>query len=316
MANTDLAILVVDDVELGRNVIESALSKAGYTDIRTAASAPEALDLLGQRRADIVLADWIMPKMDGLQLTDHIRQHDEECNRYTFVILFTAKEGIEALVEAFERGVDDYLTKPLNEQELAARVHSGGRIVTLQNTLLETNRAMDEINRRLMEMAQTDPLTGLGNRRYLQDHLDAFIQETRSRGGSTCCALIDIDHFKSINDEHGHDVGDEVLHAFARRLRRTLRPTDIIARFGGEEFAVVMHYPNPDAFSASAFDRIRKSIHMRPFKTSIGDIPVTVSIGVCCYKGNGEPLAMDELLRRADRKLYEAKNDGRNRIAY
>lgn len=310
----NLSIIVVDDMEVSCATIRASLNRAGYADVRLAGDAYQTLNMLGERRADVVLADWVMPSMDGLTLTGRIRQLDEETNRYTAVILFTAKEGVDALVEAFEHGVDDYLTKPLNERELAARVHAAGRIATLQNTLLETTSALTRFNHQLEELATTDPLTGLGNRRYLEGRLGALLLETAARGGSTCCAMIDIDHFKAINDRHGHDVGDEVLRSVATRLRRTVRPTDIVVRMGGEEFAVVMHYPEL-RLNAAIFDRILETIHERPVTTGAGPVTITVSMGVCCYT-RGTPGDPESLLKCADEKLYAAKEAGRNRVVY
>ncbi len=312
--HVDLATIVVDDMEVSCATIRAALTRTGYADVRVASDAQQALEMLRERRADVVLADWIMPSMDGLTLTERIRQLDEETNRYTAVILFTAKEGVDALVEAFERGVDDYLTKPLDERELAARVHAAGRISTLQNTQLETTAALTRFNRQLQELATTDPLTGLGNRRYLESRLNALLLETTARGGAACCVMIDIDHFKAVNDRYGHDVGDEVLKSLATRLRRTVRPTDIVVRMGGEEFAIVMHYPDMQ-LNAGVFDRILKAIQQRPITTEAGPVTITVSMGVCCHT-RGAPPAPEALLKCADEKLYTAKEAGRNQVVY
>lgn len=312
--HADLAIIVVDDMEVSCATIRAALTRTGYTDVRLAGDARQVLEMLRERRADVVLADWVMPSMDGLTLTECIRQLDEETNRYTAVILFTAKEGVDALVEAFERGVDDYLTKPLDERELAARIHAAGRISTLQNTQLETSAALTRFNRQLQELATTDPLTGLGNRRYLESRLNALLLETTARGGATCCVMIDIDHFKAVNDRYGHDVGDEVLKSLATRLRRAVRPTDIVVRMGGEEFAVVMHYPDI-RLNAGIFERILETIQERPIITSAGAVALTISMGVCCHTHGTLP-APEALLKCADEKLYAAKEAGRNRVVY
>jgi len=308
----DLSIIIVDDVELTRAMIESTLKNAGYNDIRLAHGAENALKLIKDRIADVILADWIMPEMDGLELCNQIRQHDEENNHYTSVILITSKEGIEPLVEAFDRGVDDYLSKPIDKQELAARVQAAGRIATLQNTLLETAQALEQNNQQLREMATSDPLTGLGNRRYIQQQLEAVIAETDSRGGATACLIIDLDHFKDINDNYGHAVGDEVLTGVARRLRRAVRPTDIVGRMGGEEFCVVMHFNDDSHCKPAIFERLLKAINHRHYPTSAGEMIVTSSIGVCAYSKNGPIKSLDALLKCADEKLYEAKAAGRN----
>lgn len=147
MTNTDLSIIIVDDLQFSRIVVKTALKKAGYDGVRMADSASEALRMLAEQPADVVLADWMMPEMNGLELTDRIRQTDEENGTYTAIILFTANEGVEYLVEAFEHGVDDYLRKPPNPQELAARVNAAARMATMQNDMLETSRLMETIQR-------------------------------------------------------------------------------------------------------------------------------------------------------------------------
>ncbi len=315
MIQNDLSILVADDMPISCEAIRIALTKNGYHDIRVVSSASEALTLLASHPADVVLADWIMPGMDGLELTDRIRQQDEENNHYTAVILFTAKEGIENLEVAFERGIDDYLTKPVNERELMARLRGAGRIATLQNSLLDTAQELTTTNQRLQEMATTDALTGLSNRRYMQAHLQALLSETLARGGVTCLTIVDIDHFKKINDTHGHTVGDEVLVAFAKRLSREVRPTDTVIRMGGDELAITMYYADSARINPGIFERIRHAISQRPIKTSVGDLSVTASFGVCIYTGNGTR-SIENFIECADRKLYQAKSEGRNRVAY
>ena len=315
MANKDVSILIVDDMQFSRVVVQAALKKAGYSNINVASSAVQALESIEKNRVDVVLADWVMPEMDGLELTDRIRQRDEELGIYTAIILFTAQEGIEPLVKAFNRGIDDYICKPPNPHELAARVNAAARIASLQNDLLETSHQLEDTVKHLEEMALTDPLTGVGNRRLLTRQLEYHLLDASARRGGVCFVMLDIDHFKLINDSHGHDVGDEVLIGFTRRIRRTVRPTDLVARMGGEEFGIIMHYTKADNFKPITIDRLLSSINQRPFKTSVGDIPVTASIGVCFYRGEGEQPSVPGLIKCADEKLYEAKNNGRNQIA-
>ncbi len=314
MYSPNLAIIVVDDQEIGRSFARSALSSEGYEDIRLFADAIAALQSIEQRAADVIVSDWIMPGMDGLVLTHRIRQRDEITNHYTAIILCTAQDGIAHLVEAFEQGVDDYLTKPYQERELTARVYAAGRTVSLHNTLLETIETLAKSNKQLEALSTTDPLTGLGNRRYLRTQLDAMLAETASRGHPTCCAIIDLDHFKDINDRYGHDIGDEVLAGFATRILRTVRPTDVVTRIGGEEFAVIMHYINATQYRPEIFQRIQRSLSQRPIQTSAGEIAITASMGVCCVTGDDIDISRETLLKAADDKLYQAKAEGRNKV--
>ncbi|MCW9013669.1 MAG: diguanylate cyclase [Gammaproteobacteria bacterium] len=316
MSNKDVSIVIVDDMQFSRVVVQAALKKAGFSNIRVTSCAKDALKTMEEEHADVVLADWVMPEMDGLELTDIIRQRDEELGVYTAVILFTAQEGIEPLVEAFNRGVDDYIVKPPNPHELAARVNASARIAALQNDLLETSQQLEDTVKHLEEMTLTDPLTGVGNRRLLTRQLEYHLLDASARRGGVCFLMLDIDHFKNINDTHGHDVGDEILIGFTRRIRRTVRPTDLVARMGGEEFGVIMHYTRAENFKPSTLDRLLSSINQRPFKTSVGDLKVTASVGVCFYQGEGEQPSVLNLIKCADEKLYEAKANGRNQIAY
>jgi len=316
MSNKDVSIIIVDDMQFSRVVIQAALKKAGFSNIRVADSARLALSMMQETHADVVLADWVMPEMDGLELTDHIRQRDEELGLYTAVILFTAQEGIEPLVEAFDRGIDDYIKKPPNPQELAARVNAAARIAALQNDLLETSQQLEDTVKHLEEMALTDPLTGVGNRRLLSRQLEYHLLDAAARHGGVCFVMLDLDHFKRINDTHGHDVGDEILIGFTRRIRRTVRPTDLVCRMGGEEFGIIMHYTRAENFRHSTLQRLLASINQRPFKTSVGDLEVTASIGVCFYRGEGEQPSVQNLIKCADEKLYEAKANGRNQIVF
>lgn len=310
----DLAIVIVDDMQYSRAVLRTTLNRIGYTDVRMAASASEALAMMSDRRAEVVLADWVMPEMNGLELTAAIREKDDERGHYTSLILFTGKEGDEAMMEAFRHGVDDYLTKPVNQTQLAARVYAAGRIARLQNTVLETSAALAATNRQLEYLSTTDTLTGLPNRRALDKRLEAVILETQSRPGAVCLGILDMDYFRQINDHYGHDVGDEVLVTLAKRLRLALRPMDMVARLGGEQFALLAHFQEAGHCDPAIFQRVLITVSEEAIPTSEGDIPITASIGVCCYRHGGDMLTVQEMLRIAEHNLYKAKAEGRNRV--
>jgi two-component system cell cycle response regulator len=316
MKNKDLSIIIVDDLQFSRIVVKTALKKAGYDGVRLADSATQALGMLQEQSADVVLADWMMPEMDGLELTDRIRQRDEDAGTYTAIILFTANEGIDLLVEAFEHGVDDYLRKPPNPHELAARVNAAARIAVMQNDLLETSRQMEDTIKHLEEVAMIDPLTGAGNRRFMKSQLKNQLLEASSRNGGVCLAILEIDQLKEIREQHGLDIANEILIGMQRRLRRSVRPTDAIAKLDGDLFAVLMHYTNVDNYKASSIERLRGGINQRPFKTSANDIKVSASIGVYYYRGDEEIISAKEMTHRAMNKLDEAIDKGNNSIAY
>ncbi len=316
MRNKDLSIIIVDDLQFSRIVVKTALKKAGYDGVRLADSATQALGMLQEQPADVVLADWMMPEMDGLELTDRIRQRDEEAGTYTAIILFTANEGIDLLVEAFEHGVDDYLRKPPNPHELAARVNAAARIAIMQNDLLETSRQMEDTIRHLEEVAMTDALTGAGNARFLKSQIKSHLLEASSREGGVCLIILDIDQLKQIREQQGQDVANEVITGMHRRLRRLVRPTDVIAKLDDGLFAILMRYTNINNFKLSSVERMRDGINQRPFKTANGDIAVTVSMGVVYYRGDEELISAKEMINRAMIKLDEAIDMESDSIAY
>jgi two-component system cell cycle response regulator len=316
MRSKDLSIIIVDDLQFSRIVVKTALKKVGYDGVRMADSATQALDMLNEQHADVVLADWMMPEMDGLELTDRIRQRDEEVGTYTAIILFTANEGIDLLVEAFEHGVDDYLRKPPNPHELAARVNAAARIAVMQNDLLETSRQMEETIRHLEEVSMIDPLTGAGNKRFLMSQLKSNLLEASSRNGGVCLAILEIDQLKQIRNEDGIDIANEILIGMQRRLRRSIRPTDTITRLDGDLFAVLMTYTNLDNYKETSIERLREGINQRPFKTSIGDKKISASIGVKYYRGDEEIISVNEIVKQAMNKLDDAIDKGDGGIAF
>lgn len=316
MISKDMSIIIVDDLQFSRIVVKTALKKAGYDGVRMADSATEALKMLTDQPADVVLADWMMPEMDGLELTDQIRQRDEDNGTYTAIILFTANEDIELLVRAFEHGVDDYLRKPPNPHELAARVNAAARIARLQNDLLETTRQMGETIKHLENVAMIDPLTTAGNHRFLMSALKAHLLEASSRNGGVCLALFDIDQLADIHNNGNELIAEELLIGMHKRLRRILRPTDAIARLDDDTFAVVMHHTDVDSYRESAMARIQDGVRQRPIRTSDGNIDISTSIGVCYYRGDTELISANEMLKHATARLDDAHMIGPNSIAY
>lgn len=318
MKSRDLSIIIVDDLQFSRIVVKTALKKAGYNGVRMADSASEALKMLDQQAADVVLADWMMPEMDGLELTDRIRQRDEEKGSYTAVILFTANEGIEYLVKAFDHGVDDYLRKPPIPEELAARVNAAARIAAMQSDLLETSRQMEKTIESLKKASLIDTLTGAGNEQMLMSELKANLLEASARRGGVCLAVIELNELKATSAKHGSKVEDEILISLYRRLRRTVRPTDTVARIDDNHFAVIMHHTKSSSYKPAVMERVLAGINQRPFKTSAGNLRVTGSIGVHYYRGEAAMPPETEMLKQALNKLVTARksdNDD-NRIVY
>ena len=316
MSSKDLSIIIVDDLQFSRIVVKTALKKAGYNGVRMADSATEALAMIEQKPADVVLADWMMPEMDGLELTQRIRQRDEEKGTYTAIILFTAHDGVDYLVKAFDHGVDDYLCKPPNPQELAARVNAAARIAALQNDLLETSRQLEQTIQNLKKMALVDELTGAGNQQFLIKNLKAHLLEASTRCGGVCLAIIELRELEEITAAHGKFIADEILISQHRRLRRAVRPTDVVARMDNDFFGIIMHHTKTKDYKPSSIERVLTMINNRAYKTSVGNLNITGCIGVHYYRGDEALISVDEMIKRAGSKLDQARENAALSIAY
>jgi len=316
MSSKDLSIIIVDDLQFSRIVVKTALKKAGYNGVRMADCATEALTMMEQHPADVILADWMMPEMDGLELTHHIRQADEEKGTYTAVILFTAHDGVEYLVKAFDHGVDDYLCKPPNPQELAARVNAAARVAALQNDLLDTSRHMEQTIKRLKKMALVDDLTGAGNQSFLMKNLKAHLLEASTRRGGVCLAIVELRELDEINTTYGEFITNEILISQHRRLRRAIRPTDIVARLEHNIFGIIMHHTKTRDYKPTAIERLLTIINNRAYKTSIGNLAISGCIGVHYYRGDEAIISAEEMINQATRKLDQARCSTSLSIAY
>lgn len=308
----ELSIVVVDDMKFNCEFIRRALRGEGYEDIRVAGSAPEALRLLEQKPADVLLADWIMPEMDGLELTDQIRQIDEETNHYTCILLLTARDGIEAVIEAFERGVDDYLTKPPDKQELAARIFAAGRIANMQNGLLDT---MQTMRREYEQRITVDHLTGLGNRLDAERRFNELLLLADNRGGAVCCGFLSLNILDSERARHGEEVYAEILCSVANRLRRTVRPADVVARISDTEFAVGMYFQDDSQIRIKTFKRIMQAINLRPVKTAKGYLNVTTAMGLSWSREGQRVESAEALMDSAGSKIEVSRRTGCSEVA-
>jgi len=264
----------------------------------------EALVRVRSGDFDLIIVSLGLRGFDGLRLCSLLRSLPEGRN---VPILVLASEGDRRkLNQALEMGVNDYLSRPIDSNELVARVR----------TQLRKKRYADRLRENLhlsAEMALTDQLTGLHNRRYMTGHLDTLLSNAARSGRGLAFLIIDVDHFKRVNDSHGHDIGDEILQAFADRIAANIRGIDLACRFGGEEFVVVM--PDTDVSLAwTVAERLRQSVETTPFRISRapGMLSVTISIGIAESEGTGD--SAEALLHRADQALYRAKRDGRNRV--
>ncbi len=310
----NLSIIIVDDMHFSRAVIRQALSEYGYSDIRLASSGQEVLKMMEMRAADVLLADWVMPEMNGLDLTETIRERGQAENWYTSVILFTTKTGPEALGEAFHRGVDDFINKPVKPFELLARVYSAGRVSQLQNRLLLQTNSLHTLQSHQESLITLDLLTGLPNQAEYRKHLKKALEQTTSRGGGFCTILIALENLGTINDQYGHEVGDQALISLTRKLQNLFRPTDFIARYKNGTFAIILQNEFATMHSSNILRRIVRGATRRPFASSSGLLKITLSAGAIVNNRKGPNISTRELENHLVAALLKAKSKGAGSI--
>ena len=305
--NEKFDILVVEDSPTQALQLQFLLESEGY-EVSVARNGREGLEMLEKQLFSIVITDWVMPEMDGVELCRAIRAKMD--NDYIYLFLVTAKSSKEEIVKGLEGGADDYLVKPIEPAELVARLATARRVLDLEQTLKERNR---EISRLL----HTDHLTQVFNRNHLDEQLTVACKQALRYRRSLTVVLCDIDHFKKVNDSYGHLIGDEVLKEIARTLKETIRfGVDWVARYGGEEFVVVL----PETDYDGAFpvcERMRQTIADLLFKDgSGGEFSITASFGVAVLPAIAisDTVTGYDLIGMADDCLYRAKNEGRNRV--
>jgi two-component system, cell cycle response regulator len=301
--NARKRILIAEDDPVSRRLLELFLVKWGF-EVAVATTGTEALAMLERMDAPrLAILDWMMPGMEGVQVCQKLRESSDR--PYVYVMLLTARTQKEDLLQGLESGADDYLTKPFDSQELRARLHVGQRILDLQDQLIAAGEE-------LLYRATHDNLTGMVNRGVIMDTLRRERARQAREGGSFGIVLVDLDHFKYVNDTYGHLAGDDVLREAAQRMMGCVRPYDSVGRYGGEEFLIVV--PSSDAMGTMGLaERMRRAIEAKPMMTNSVSIAVTASFGVTASIDKS-PLDAQEILRLADAALYRAKERGRNRV--
>jgi two-component system cell cycle response regulator len=293
-------VLLIDERQASGARVAGMLEKSAKVDV--VADPHVGFFQAAEEPYDCVLVSTGFAEFDPLRLCSQLRSLDR--TRFVPIILLAEEGEDDRIVRGLELGVNDYLTRPIDRQELTARLR----------TQVRRKRYNDQLRASVtqtIEMAVTDGLTGLHNRRYLDNHLKTLFERAMARRRPLSLMITDLDRFKSVNDTYGHDGGDEVLREFAKRLRKNVRGIDLACRFGGEEFVVVM--PDTEAMVAEKVaERVRAEIAGSPFVVNGISVPVTVSVGVSSLKRGVD--SATELLKRADVALYEAKSGGRNRV--
>lgn len=301
-----MQILVVEDSPVYRHILASHLQEWGLPFVITK-DGSEAWALL--QRADcpkLVLLDWVLPDIDGIELCRRIRLAASG-NSYSYIILLTGKDGKKDMLEAMQAGADDYLVKPFDQLELKARLLVGKRIVNLHEELVSARESM-------RYAATHDFLTGLMNRGEAVEFLSRELERARRSGKPLSVILVDVDHFKKVNDTLGHLFGDEALKEVARRLRSKLRVYDGVGRYGGEEFLIILADCDLMAALIKA-DDLRACVGSKPIVSSRASMNITASMGVAV--STDHPIGdIGALLNQADRGLYRAKLNGRNRVEH
>ena len=314
-AEGGMDVLVVDDDLVSLKMLERRLVHAGHR-VTTACDGDDALRLSLQKCPQIVVADWDMPGLDGLQLCRALRKI--ATGQRIYFVLVTGTDDEESVVKAFEHGVDDYVTKPFNPRILLARVNAGSRIIQLQDEV-ERGRQKTEkhmmdlqvLTRRLRSAALTDPLTGLPNRRYAMKRLSQAWESSRRTEKPVSVIMMDIDYFKSVNDNFGHDAGDAVLTGVADVLLKACREEEDVCRIGGEEFIVICANTSADEAGRAA-ERLREAIEETPIPWADHAHKVTMSLGVACR--TEDMTDFEGLIKAADESVFVAKKSGRNRV--
>jgi len=297
----EFKILVVDDSTLYRKLLQDNLSKEGYSVV-LAENGREAKNALSEHRPSLVITDWEMPDITGIDLCKAIRLRAEF---YTYIILLTGKTEKEQIIEGLAAGADDYLTKPFHSGELLARVGVGRRVS-------ELHRQIQAKNLLLEELSLTDPLTGLPNRRAIEAWANREISGANRHAFPFWIVMADLDHFKSVNDTHGHEAGDFVLKRFAELLKVNTRASNMCARLGGEEFVIALTHIDSTGVK-TAIERIRSQLERETFNFGGELLRVTASFGIAGLQRD-TPSNLERLLRDADAALYRAKENGRNRV--
>lgn len=296
-------ILVAEDDPTMRLVLRAALEKLGYQIdmVCDGSQAWSALQVPGAPQ--LAILDWLMPGMTGPEICRKLRERKNQ--PYVYVVLLTAMDRLNDLVAGIDAGADDYITKPFKPEELSARLRAGRRVLELQRELLAAQRALEV-------RATHDALTGLWNHAAIIERLVHEIDRAQREKTAVGVILFDLDHFKQVNDDHGHRVGDQVLRESANRIRKAVRPYDVVGRYGGEEFLTVV--PGCEVESAaSVAERVRRVLSATPVFTPAGELCITVSAGVSAASVEIKPEAT-VLIDAADRALYRAKQHGRNRV--
>lgn len=310
MNNIKTLILVVDDNPQNLKVLGNILKDNTSHGLAFAMNGYEALDFVSKEKPDMVLLDIMMPDMDGYEVCQKLRSNPETAE--IPVIFITAKTETEDVVKGFKAGGVDYVTKPFHEAELLMRIQTHMELKLSRDLLKEKNRELSEAYEKIERLALTDSLTGLANRRNIMNLMAVEVSRCGRNGSSFSLIMADIDFFKKVNDTYGHDTGDYVLRTVADIMTVNLRQQDVISRWGGEEFLIMLPYTDMKHAVAVA-EKLRETIKNTDFVYAGEKFNLTMTFGVSMFDKN---LGLEKAIKRADDALYLGKQTGRNKVLW
>ena len=310
MSESDIPILVIDDAKFSSAIIAKVLRSGGFNNVRFTNNPLEALRSIEKRPAQIIIADWLMPAMDGIELTRRIKKLDETQDHFSYVMLMTVRDDYEALEKAFAAGVDDFMNKAHLRTQLLPRVVAADRITSRHNDLMKSNKLLSRKVKELQTTDLVDPVTGLGNLKFTMERLDATLRESDTRGGAACLLLVGVNNLDVIRKQFEPGSIDELISGISAKIRQLVRPLDVVTRPEPNVFAVTTLQDNLKNCTSQSFRRIFDSLYMHSFKTSEGYIPVVVGVSITAADAStGHPRAR-ELMEFAYRGLTRSFETG------
>lgn len=316
MSHENIPILVVDDAKFSSAIIAKALRTGGFKNVRFTNNPLQALRSLEKNAAQILIADWLMPTMDGLELTRKVKKLDESNNHFTYVLLLTARDDTETMNNAFDAGVDDFLNKAHIRSLLLARMMAAERIASRENALMHANKMLRKKIRDLTTTDIVDPVTGLGNLKFTLKQLQDLSRQADSRGGAACLLLVGINNLEVIQKQYSQMVIDELMSGISAKLRQLIRPLDVLTRPEANMFAVTMLQPSIENFTSTSFRRVFDNLYMHSFKTSEGFIPVVVGVSLTAADSNTGLPDAKQFMRYAYEALTQSYATGVITVAH
>lgn len=296
MSQLDIPILVIDDAKFSSAIIAKVLKAGGFSNVRFTSNPQEALRSMEKHPVDLVLADWFMPAMDGMEFTRRVRKIDAAADHFTYVMLMTSRDDTQPLQAALDNGADDFLNKANIKTQLLARVMAAAKLCLRMNELLHDNNSLERKTKELQTTDLIDPVTGLGNEKFTLERVQATLNQVDARGGTACLLLVGINNLDVIRGQYDATSIDEIMSGIGAKVRTLVRPLDLVTRPYDDLFAVITVQDSITNCTSKSFKRIFDSLYMHSFRTSQGYIPVVVGVSITpADASTGIPNAKDLL---------------------